>query len=249
MKVRGNRKKSSLVSCAWSVCALFGLGSEAFDGSGNVDSYRIDPTHCSAPRFDPELEKSLCEADEVVFSNRIRRLWESRESADRKRAVDLVERAWRLDPTLGIGLPLEALDRDDFRVAEMEFLGPAIRGGESNLRLAELQKFAGRFARQHQGDDRTAPAVAAIGYSDASSHVQFVIHVARNNSGGARSSAIGALGQMCSDEAAQFLGAIQREDSGYSDVDRRIAQLGLQDRRKGAVAQWCARPQQGLTDL
>jgi len=149
----------------------------------------------------------------------------------------------------GIGLPLKALGQDDFRAAEMEFLGPAIRGGLSNMRLAELQKFAVRFARKHQSDDRTAPAVDAIGNSDASSQLQFVIEVARNNSGGARSSAIGALGRMCSDEAAQFLDVIQREESGYSNVDRRIAQLGLRERQKGAVAHWCARPQQGLTDL
>jgi hypothetical protein len=226
----------------WLSCAIvvFAIQDAACGGRLNSSkAYEVDPGRCSVRDFDRALEESLCAADGAIFSNRIRSLWESPDIAERKRAVEILERVWRLDPKLGDGLPLQALDREDFRAAVVEFLAQAVRGGLSDVALWDLQKFAIQFARLHRDDDRTAAAVRIIGYTDASSQLQFMTETIQAGPGSVRSTAILALGDMCSAEATAFLISMEKDMANYSDAERRLASSALKHRSQGPLAYWC----------
>lgn len=204
-----------------------------------VHPYLIDPANCRAPALDHELEASLCEADKTRFETRVRALFESRDPEVRRQTILVLERVWQLDPTLGRGLPLKALDRGDFRVVVAEFLAQAIRSGKSNEPLSNLQDFAAAFFKSHRDDDCTSAAVETAGVTDSISLLPLVIQTIESNAGGARQTAILALGDMCSPRAEKFLVRIQAGGEAYSEEDKRVAGLAIKQRTQGMPASWC----------
>jgi hypothetical protein len=209
------------------------------------NTYTADPAHC---RVEPEaanLQSGLCSADTADFGNEIRRMWESNVPGRRELAVRTLERTWRLDSTLGEGLPLKALDSPDFRTVVVEFLAQAVRSGLSEQSLAELQDFAASYSNSHRNDDRTAGAARISGFTDASSQLQFLISTIRTNAGHARPTAIIALGNMCSEAANQVLHDIQKPDASYTDVDRRAIRVALALQTSGPPMAWCKNPRHG----
>jgi hypothetical protein len=205
----------------------------------SASHYSANSTTCHAPQLGPELEASICEADTVRFAKHVRSSWESPNVDGQKRIIKVLERIWHLDSTLGRNLPMEALDRDDFRVVVAEFLAQAIRTGLSGEPLSNLKSFATDFLKEHRNDDRTPTAMRIVGFTDHTAELPFVIQTIQTNAGGARNSAILALGDMCAAEAARFLASVQAVESRYSDEEREVASLAQRQRSQGLPTIWC----------
>jgi len=134
----------------------------------------------------------------------------ARERVDTARRV--LEGLWRNDAALGLDPWKSQLKYDDFQSGIVELLAVEVRQGRSTVPLKALQEFALNEARRGIGGatdpHRLKWGLLLLGVTDAPNQVAFFRRVIENDTGGARSDAIGALQYRC--------------DSGTQDLLREL---------------------------
>jgi hypothetical protein len=192
--------------------------------------------HCTA-HAPPAVEKALCEADSSSFWEQTKRLVEAQNGDEQRLAVRVLERVWRKDPSLGEGLPWDALSEDDFEAFVVELLAPVVRDGLSDVPLEELQRFATRYRSKPSGKDY---AIVLIGLTDAPGQTEFLADIVRKDRAGKRRTAILALGTMCESAATKILNNVVTSES-FSEDDKKVASIAVDDRQSSRVRLWCSR--------
>jgi hypothetical protein len=189
------------------------------------------------PEVTVEFERSLCDADTVTLFNSPSTMSQSPDTA--MKALQILEKLWLLDSSLGVGLNWKSLSNEGARAHVVMQLAPAIRNRQSTIPLQRLQVFASAYARWYLKDGTTL-GIGLIGDTDAPGQFLLLKRVVESPDRNARRVAIAALGDMCSKNTKLLLEKLATDKGGLDAEDRKRAVAHLKRRTTQMGSLWCS---------
>lgn len=187
---------------------------------------------CEVPDVPKFFEAALCSGNPRLFGNAVAEIDVGNRQDDEqvKRAM---RRLWERDRGVGQNLPWQQLETPGYRAAMIDVVAQAVRNGQMNASLAEMQREAKQIADAERGFDGFV-GIRLLGITDSVEELPYLRELAfADDPSARRSRAIEALGYICDARATEILQELLRtfphEESTVRHARQALDQRGRLD--------------------